>query len=155
MLTAYIKIAAGVVLFLILTAILELIFNQYEPGTAILSYYRASSAHRNAGGLTGGCIVSLLCPLIGEIGTYVVLFILAIICMILITEKITSRADRKAEPEGIRRSKEKASGDCGHPGASGGRTASRSGGAEGRRSFKNAKDRPEGFRSLFCHDSGT
>lgn len=84
---AYIKIAAGVVLFLILTAILELIFNQYEPGTAILSYYRASSAHRNAGGLTGGCIVSLLCPLIGEIGTYVVLFILAIICMILITEK--------------------------------------------------------------------
>ena len=84
---AYIKIAAGVVLFLILTAILELIFNQYEPGTAILSYYRASSAHRNAGGLTGGCIVSLLCPLIGEIGTYVVLFIFAIICIILITER--------------------------------------------------------------------
>ena len=84
---AYIKIAAGVVLFLILTAILELVFNQYEPGTAILSYYRASSEHRNAGGLTGGCIVTLLCPLIGEIGTYVVLFIFAIICMILITER--------------------------------------------------------------------
>ena len=84
---AYIKEAAGVVLFLVITAILELIINQYEPGTSILSYYREASLHKNAGGLTGGCIVSLFCPLIGEIGTYVVLFVLVIICVILITEK--------------------------------------------------------------------
>lgn len=34
---AYIKIAAGVFLFLFLTAILELIFNSYTPGTKLIS----------------------------------------------------------------------------------------------------------------------
>ena len=109
---AYIKIAAGVVLFLILTAILELIFNQYQAGTQILAYYTASSEHRNAGGLTGGCIVSLLCPLIGEIGTYVVLFIFAIICIILITERSLlsplGRQSRKAYEEAKRKHQETA-----------------------------------------------
>lgn len=84
---AYIKIGAAVMLFLFITAILELIFNSYTPGASLLSYYQAASEHRNAGGLTGGCLISLLCPLIGVIGTYVVLVILSVICLILITEK--------------------------------------------------------------------
>lgn len=84
---AYVKIAAGAVLILLLSAILELIFHSYTPGASLLSYYRESSRYHNAGGLAGGCIVSLLCPLIGEIGTYVVLVVLSVICVILITEK--------------------------------------------------------------------
>ena len=84
---AYIKATAAAVLFLVLTALLELMFDQYSASETILAYYRDSSVHRNAGGVTGGCIVSLLWPLIGEIGTYVVLLILCIICVILITEK--------------------------------------------------------------------
>ncbi len=84
---AYVKIGAVVCLFLFLTAILELIFNSYTPGVSLSSFYREASEHRNAGGLTGGCFVLLLCPAIGEIGTYVVLIILCVICMILITEK--------------------------------------------------------------------
>ena len=84
---AYIKIGAGVVLFFILTAILELIFHPYEPGTSLMTYYQEGSVHQNAGGLTGGCIAGIFCPLIGEIGTYVVLFVLGIICVILITER--------------------------------------------------------------------
>lgn len=100
---AYIKIAALVVLFLLLTAILELIFNSYTPGTSVLSYYVNASRHKNAGGLTGGCIVSILCPMIGEIGTYIVLVILSIICIILITEKSMlaplGRQSRKAYEE--------------------------------------------------------
>ena len=84
---AYIKIAATIVLFILLAAILELIFNSYTPGASLISYYHEASTHKNAGGLTGGCLISLLCPLIGVIGTYVVLVILAIICLILITEK--------------------------------------------------------------------
>ena len=84
---AYIKTGAAVVLFLLLTAILGLIFDQYESEVSLLTHYHRSSIHQNAGGLTGGCLVSLFCPLIGEIGTYVILFILCIICVILITEK--------------------------------------------------------------------
>ncbi len=107
---AYIKIAAGVALFLIITAILELVVNQYSPQTSILAYYTESSAHKNAGGLSGGCIVTLLCPLIGEIGTYVILFILAIICVILITERTLlaplGRQSRKAYEEARKKHQE-------------------------------------------------
>ena len=84
---AYVKIVAGILLLLFITAILELIFHEYTPGASLLSYYRESSKYKNAGGLIGGCLISVLCPLIGEIGTYVILFILSVICVILITEK--------------------------------------------------------------------
>lgn len=109
---AYIKIGAAVMLFLFITAILELIFNSYTPGASLLSYYQAASEHRNAGGLTGGCIISLLCPLIGIIGTYVVLVILSVICLILITEKSLlapiGRQSRKAYEDAKRKRQETA-----------------------------------------------
>ena len=65
---AYVKIAAGAVLILLLSAILELIFHSYTPGASLLSYYRESSRYHNAGGLAGECIISLLCRLTGEMG---------------------------------------------------------------------------------------
>ena len=109
---AYIKIGAAVLLFLFITAILELIFNSYTPGASLISYYQAASEHRNAGGLTGGCLISMLCPLIGVIGTYVVLVILSVICLILITEKSLlapiGRQSRKAYEEAKKKHQETA-----------------------------------------------
>ncbi len=109
---AYIKIAAAIMLFLFITAILELIFNSYTPRASLLSYYTEASKHRNAGGLTGGCLVSLLCPLIGIIGTYVVLIILSVICIILITEKSLlaplGRQSRKAYEDAKKKRQETA-----------------------------------------------
>ena len=84
---AYIKVAAAAVLLLLLCGILELIFHPYTAGSSILSYYRDSSANKNAGGMLGGILISILCPLIGEAGTYVILIIFAIICVILVTER--------------------------------------------------------------------
>ncbi len=84
---AYIKIAAAGVLLLTLTAFLELVMNSYDAKAKLMTYYQLASEHKNAGGLMGGCIVKLLCPLIGVAGTYVVLVILVVICTILITEK--------------------------------------------------------------------
>lgn len=109
---AYIKAAAAAALFLVLTALLELMFEQYSASESILAYYKDSSVHQNAGGVTGGCIVSLLWPLIGEIGTYVVLLILCIICVILITEKSLlaplGRQSRKAYEEAKKKKQETA-----------------------------------------------
>ena len=109
---AYVKIAAAAVLFLLVTAILELVFNSYTPGASLLSYYTAASEHRNAGGLTGGCLISLLCPLIGVIGTYVVLVIMSVICVILITEKSLlaplGRQSRKAYEDAKKKRRETA-----------------------------------------------
>lgn len=84
---AYIKTAAVIVFSILLTAFLELVVNSYEPGTKLLEYYRLASVGKEAGGLLGGCLISLLCPAIGVVGTYVILILLMIICIILITEK--------------------------------------------------------------------
>lgn len=84
---AYVKIISAILLFLFLAAILELIIHSYTPGASLISYYEESGRYHSGGGLVGGCFISLLCPLIGEIGTYVVLVILSIICVILITER--------------------------------------------------------------------
>lgn len=84
---AYIKIAALIVLMVVLMAFLELVINSYVPDTKLLTYYKQASARKNAGGLIGGCLVTLLCPTIGVVGTYVILIILMVICVILITEK--------------------------------------------------------------------
>ena len=84
---AYIKVGASAVLLLMLTAFLELIMNPYDAKAGLLTYYKLASEHRNAGGLLGGCIVKLLCPLTGVVGSYVIIIIVMVICIILITEK--------------------------------------------------------------------
>lgn len=84
---ACVKVAAGVFLFLLFAAILELMIHSYTPGASLGSYYTQASRYHSGGGFAGGCLITLLCPLIGEIGTYVVLIILSVVCIILITEK--------------------------------------------------------------------
>lgn len=64
-------------MLLLLTAFLELVMNPYDSEAGLLTYYKLASQHKNAGGLIGGCIVKLLCPLIGVVGTYVVIIIFA------------------------------------------------------------------------------
>ena len=109
---AYIKTGAGSVMVLLIAAILELITNQYSSGTPVSAYYQMSVESRNGGGICGGCIVTLLCPMIGEIGTYVVLVILTIICLILITERSLlspiGKQGKKAYDEARRRHQETA-----------------------------------------------
>lgn len=104
---AYIKVGASAVLLLMLTAFLELIMNPYDAEAGLLTYYKLASEHKNAGGLLGGCIVKLLCPLIGVVGSYVVIVIVTIICIILITEKSLlaplSHTGRKAYEDARRR----------------------------------------------------
>lgn len=84
---AYIKLGAGIVFVVLFCTFLELIMNSYDKNASLLSYYTQASLHKNAGGLVGGCLVKLMCPLIGVAGTYVLIIILAIICVVLITEK--------------------------------------------------------------------
>lgn len=84
---AYIKTIAAVILLLLICTFFELVVNPYSGSVELMSYYHQASEHRNAGGLLGGCLVAVLCPAIGEVGTYVVVVLLAAICVVLITEK--------------------------------------------------------------------
>ena len=84
---AYIKLAAGIVMLLMICTFSELITNGYRAELGLSAYYKAASIHKNAGGLLGGAVVKIFCPLLGKAGTYVVTVILFLICLILITEK--------------------------------------------------------------------
>ncbi|MEG0355147.1 MAG: DNA translocase FtsK [Lachnospiraceae bacterium] len=86
-LKAYIKTGAGVLITLMSCTFLQLVTDTYEKGTTLAQYYKMASTRESAGGFLGGCFVKLLCPAIGVIGTFVVIIVLIIICLVLITEK--------------------------------------------------------------------
>ncbi|NLG04942.1 MAG: DNA translocase FtsK, partial [Clostridia bacterium] len=84
---AVIKVTAAIVLFLVLCAFLQILFGENENITAFREYYTLSSANKEGGGIVGGILSGTLIKTIDIVGTYVVLIILMIVCVVLITEK--------------------------------------------------------------------
>lgn len=105
---AYIKTAAGAGFTLMVCTLFQLIMNEYTAGTRLFSYYKISSMHKDGGGLLGGIIVSALCPAIGVIGTYVIVIILCIICLVIITEKSFIRGVKKGSEKAYSSAKQDA-----------------------------------------------
>ena len=105
---AYIKTAAGAGFTLMVCTLFQLIMNEYTAGTRLFSYYKISSMHKDGGGLFGGIVVSVLCPAIGVIGTYVVAVILCIICLVIITEKSFIRSVKKGSEKAYSSAKQDA-----------------------------------------------
>lgn len=81
-----IKAAAVYVLSVITAAIWQRMTNKPDIMDSVGSYFTYCSEHKTGGGLFGGILCKILSPL-GMAGTMVILIILAIICVILITEK--------------------------------------------------------------------
>ena len=65
---AYIKIAACVALLFAICAFFQLVMHPFDAKESLWSYYQYASDYRKAGGLTGGCLVKILCPFIGVVG---------------------------------------------------------------------------------------
>ena len=105
---AYIKTAAGAGFTLMVCTLFQLIMNEYTAGTRLFSYYKISSMHKDGGGLLGGIVVSALCPAIGVIGTYVIVIILCIICLVIITEKSFIRVVKKGSEKAYSSAKQDA-----------------------------------------------
>ena len=105
---AYIKTAAGAGFTLMVCTLFQLIMNEYTAGTRLFSYYKISSLHKDGGGLLGGIVVSALCPAIGVIGTYVIVIILCIICLVIITEKSFIRGVKKGSEKAYSSAKQDA-----------------------------------------------
>ena len=83
-----VKIWAGAVLMAVLCALAQLLFppKNAEYGK-LADYYTVCSGLKRGGGIIGGTISSLLTKGIGNVGAYIVLFVLLIITVILITER--------------------------------------------------------------------
>ncbi len=84
---AYFKACSCMAVFLMCCTLFQLIINGYDPSTTLKDIYSLSSIHKDGGGWLGGLLVNLLCPAVGVVGTYIVVFVLFIISFVLLTGK--------------------------------------------------------------------
>ena len=84
---ARIKTAAGYGLFIVLCAMIQCLYNKPDiADNGLGSIFTYCADYKAGGGFFGGLLCKVLSP-IGSIGTFVILMILAIICLVIITER--------------------------------------------------------------------
>lgn len=83
------KLVAGIILFLCLGIVFELLqWNEYDKtGNLIVWLYKGSSSQFNGGGVISGIIAYFLHYYLALVGTILVLLVLTIISIVIITEK--------------------------------------------------------------------
>lgn len=84
---AYVKVIAAVVLAFIFTALSQLMFDKDFDPDKITEYYTHCGLEKCGGGFVGGLISHSLKSAIGKPGTYILLIFLAIVAIVLITER--------------------------------------------------------------------
>lgn len=85
----YAALKLGAVLLAILTicGLLQLMFGSVPEGAKWMEYYNQSAATGRGGGWLGGVLTSIMVVALGRAGTYLVLFVALILCLVCITEK--------------------------------------------------------------------
>ena len=84
---AAMKLAAVVVAVLVVCGLLQLFFGTTPAGAPWGDYYKQSTLSGVGGGFLGGILTSFLVVGLGKPGTFLVLAVLFIICMVCITER--------------------------------------------------------------------
>lgn len=80
------KIIGSIVLIFTLTSLIQLL-EGYNDKMKYFDYYIQSAKNSNGGGLVGGTLVSILCPLFGTIASVIILIVMLLLCFIFITGK--------------------------------------------------------------------
>jgi len=93
------KLFAIIAMMFILCGVIQLITGGALPlDTKISEYYFLSSKGLALGGIIGGIWVKLLVPILGIIGTFLVMLVPTIICIVIITEKsVVNYVGRRSE----------------------------------------------------------
>ena len=83
------KLISGVILFLLISMVCELFsVNPAEAETyQIKEIYQRCSENHSGGGIIAGSLVYLSYKFLGMVGTVLLILVLAIICMVIVTEK--------------------------------------------------------------------
>ena len=84
---AKVKAASAFGIFLTLCGFAQMLLVGYNRGYHLTEYYQAGAAYKTGGGFAGGALVSFFCPGIGTVGTWLVLFLMLIIFLILLTQR--------------------------------------------------------------------
>ncbi|WP_099468006.1 FtsK/SpoIIIE family DNA translocase [Konateibacter massiliensis] len=91
-----IKVISGIILFLLLCALAQLISKAYEQTSTIKEFYEFSSIHKGAGGVIGGGLSKLFSMAFGVVGAYVIDITLIIISLVVITERSFLKVVKKS-----------------------------------------------------------
>ncbi len=86
-LTAWIKAGAICILFMCICAFCELLSNVFDVGRTFVDYFETGSRLRTGGGVMGGLLCKMFCPIFGNIGAWIMLIFLVVICALIITER--------------------------------------------------------------------
>ena len=83
------KLVAGIVLFLVLGMVFELINADYAQTDTyqLASIYKRCSENRNGGGIIAGSLAYAFHKLLGMVGTVLAMIVIAIICAVIVTDK--------------------------------------------------------------------
>lgn len=92
---AGVKLLSAVTLYLTVCSFFGLADAEFCTTSTIQEIYERSAATQGGGGAVGGALCHLLCPALGTIGTGLFLGILALICVILITQKSIMRGVKR------------------------------------------------------------
>lgn len=83
------KLVAGIVLFLLISMVCE--FFSANPALAesyqLQEIYKRCSEHHNGGGILAGSLAYFSCKFLDVVGTVLAILVLAIICLVVVTEK--------------------------------------------------------------------
>ncbi len=103
---AHVKITSAVLMSAVLAAIIQLFNGGYAKGVKLTDIYQASSKERIGGGFIGGLLLSLLSPLFGTAGSYVVLCGIMIVLIVVFTGKSLLKPLGKKSEEALQQMKE-------------------------------------------------
>lgn len=80
------KLLCSAAFFLCFAALIELL-SSYDSERTWIQYFTMSAEGKKGGGILGGTLVFLLCPLFDTVATAIILIILMIICLMVVTGK--------------------------------------------------------------------
>ena len=84
---AYKKFFAGIVFFVFLCGMLQLLTEGYTPSTTFADYYSLSSEYHTGGGVFGGAICISTASAFGVAGGAVIIVLVLLVSLIIITQK--------------------------------------------------------------------
>jgi S-DNA-T family DNA segregation ATPase FtsK/SpoIIIE len=101
------KLIASIVLTFVICGFAQLFFGTAsEDGTGLIAAYQASSVHGGGGGMIGAVLCLGLRSMLGNVGAFIVLAVLFVICAVCITEKSVVKAVKKRSDTMYQRAKE-------------------------------------------------
>lgn len=83
---AYKKVAAAAVFFIFMCGVMQFLTEGYRSSTALSDYYSISADYHTGGGIIGGAVCISTTSAFGLVGSYVIIALGLIICLILITQ---------------------------------------------------------------------